>query len=154
MLARLRRSALVLVLVGGCDSGTTQAPSEPAAPVGPAPADPVPSVPTQALEARLWTSASCADRAYPRTLAFAGDGTFVARDLVSPCPEGAQCVWSGIVERKGTYTATADRIALALQGNEPAPAAKALPTELRREASGAPAEVDAGGTRCVYAHEP
>lgn len=155
MKATLRRASFAFVLVCACDSGKTQTPNDTAVPSDTAPpTEPGPKEPTPALDGATWTSASCGERTYPRTIAFATDGTFLARDLVSPCPEGAQCVWSGIVERKGTYTATADRIALVQEGNEPAPAAKALPAELQREASGAPAEVDAGGARCVYASEP
>ncbi|MBL8741408.1 MAG: hypothetical protein JNK04_09950, partial [Myxococcales bacterium] len=40
------------------------------------------------------------------------DGRFVADDRVSPCPPGTQCIWSGIVHRKGTWKRVALTLAL------------------------------------------
>ena len=50
-----------------------------------------------------WYSSSCLERAYTRGLVMYPNGTFTASDLVSPCPKGAQCIWSGIVTRAGTW---------------------------------------------------
>lgn len=146
------RLAVLVAAVTACDPAPTQPPVTTAIPTEPTPPD-EPATPPP-LHGAPWESASCGERTYPRTLELREDGSFLARDLVSPCPEGATCVWSGIVERAGTYTASADRITLVRAGNEPAPAAKALPDALQREPSGAPAEVDAGGARCVYTRAP
>ncbi|NUO49511.1 MAG: hypothetical protein HOV80_11710 [Polyangiaceae bacterium] len=50
-----------------------------------------------------WVSASCGQRTYPREITLAKDGSFTARDLVSPCPPDKMCVWSGIVNREGKW---------------------------------------------------
>lgn len=145
------RLAVLAVLVTACDPAPTGQPTNPPSTGGEPTTGGEPAPTAAPLHGAPWQSPTCGERTYPRTIELREDGSFLARDLVSPCPEGATCVWSGIVERAGTYAATADLITLVLAGNEPAPAAKALPTELQREASGAPAEVDAGGARCVYA---
>ena len=43
---------------------------------------------------------------------FAADGTFEKRDLVSPCPAGATCFWSGIVTNSGTWNIASSEIEL------------------------------------------
>lgn len=60
----------------------------------------------------LWWSEACGARSYPRELELSSDGTFVARDLVSPCPPAANCVWSGIVTWSGTWAGDEDGISL------------------------------------------
>jgi hypothetical protein len=96
-----------------------------------------------------WVSPSCGARTYPRELELLVDGRFVSRDLVSPCPAGVSCVWSGIVERSGRFTVTEARIALVVEKGEAARGGQALPETLVVE-GGAPVE-EAGGARCVYA---
>lgn len=51
-----------------------------------------------------WSSAACGDRSYERVITLLPDFTFSAEDRVSPCPEGAQCIWSGVVPWSGTWT--------------------------------------------------
>ena len=51
-----------------------------------------------------WSSPSCGERTYERTLSLRPDFTFSAEDRVSPCPAGAQCIWSGVVPWSGTWT--------------------------------------------------
>ncbi len=51
-----------------------------------------------------WQNASCGERQYLRRITFETGGTFVATDEVAPCPEGAECVSSGIIEWHGTWT--------------------------------------------------
>jgi hypothetical protein len=54
-----------------------------------------------------WVSASCGERTYERRISFYNDRrTFEGQDLVSPCPEGTQCVWSGIVNFNGRWWPT------------------------------------------------
>lgn len=50
-----------------------------------------------------WSSPACEGRAYERRFRFS-EGRFEAKDLVAPCPPGTLCVWSGILDRAGTWT--------------------------------------------------
>ncbi|MFH1465683.1 MAG: hypothetical protein ABIO70_14955 [Pseudomonadota bacterium] len=50
-----------------------------------------------------WASAACEGRAFERQIRFT-EGRFAAKDLVAPCPPGTLCVWSGIIDRAGTWT--------------------------------------------------
>jgi len=52
----------------------------------------------------IWQSDSCGDaRTYVRAIAVDDNGMWRSRDMVSPCPPGTQCMWSGIVEANGTW---------------------------------------------------
>jgi hypothetical protein len=73
----------------------------------------------------------------------------MAEDLVSPCPPNVACVWSGIVNRRGTYARAGDAITLTVSGTPPPQGQPLPPTLVIDAATRAPAE-DAGGTRCVY----
>ncbi len=57
-----------------------------------------------------WVSTSCGERTYERRISFFGEPsdrrTFEGQDRVSPCPEGAQCIWSGIVAFNGRWWST------------------------------------------------
>lgn len=139
----------IAVAMGACDPVATT--TTPTTTPSPAPQPEQPDAdPAIELAGAVWMSPECGERTYARTLELAADGTFVVRDLVSPCPEGATCVWSGIVERRGTYTATNDGIALVLADDTKGPGAKPLPTTLGRDATGAPTERGAGGVTCFY----
>lgn len=101
-------------------TGLGSAPGSAAGPTTPAPtptsaatAEPTASAAQPDVLAGTWTSPSCGERKYERELTFSADGTYAARDLVSPCPKGVACVWSGIVERKGTWTVSGADVALA-----------------------------------------
>ena len=98
-----------------------------------------------------WRSPSCGDRTYPREIQFAADGTFQSADLVSPCPPNVACVWSGIVNRKGTFTVAAGKITLT--PTEPGGAqGRPLPTTLGIDPkTGAPFEQTDGSPACTYA---
>jgi hypothetical protein len=91
-----------------------------------------------------WTSGSCGSRKYPRVITLAEGGTFTAEDRISPCPKGVQCVWSGIVVWKGTWSPSGDAITLGESGSSAGPKGEPHPTRL--DWKGAPSE---GG--CVYA---
>jgi hypothetical protein len=53
----------------------------------------------------LWENASCGERKYRRKITFLErDSKFVAVDEVAPCPPGATCVWSGIINWHGSWT--------------------------------------------------
>lgn len=58
----------------------------------------------------VFENSSCADRKYLRRIKFLEDGSFTALDAVAPCPEGAQCVWSGIIHWRGTWKMSGDVI--------------------------------------------
>jgi hypothetical protein len=86
--------------------------------------DPAPSAtaPALAVEPRTalgvaaivgaWEGPSCEGRNYVRRVTFEGDGTFMAIDLVAPCPAGAACVWSGMILWKGTWQLRDSRVVL------------------------------------------
>jgi len=69
-------------------------------------------MPTGASPVGVWESPACDARTYARRLELRADQTFTAEDFVSPCPEGAQCVWSGIETRKGEWQKGAKLILL------------------------------------------
>jgi hypothetical protein len=60
----------------------------------------------------LWSSESCKARAYARELSLNEDGSYTGHDLVSPCPRGAQCSWTGIVTWGGTWVRVDDTLLL------------------------------------------
>lgn len=45
------------------------------------------------------------ERKYPRHIVLSEDMSYTLTDLVSPCPPGGMCAWSGVVTAKGTWTA-------------------------------------------------
>jgi hypothetical protein len=52
----------------------------------------------------VYTSKSCGARGYARVVTLdAVKKTVAIDDRVSPCPPDVQCVWSGIVSRRGTF---------------------------------------------------
>lgn len=118
--------ALMLVLGCGCNraipsaTSNVPAPAETtAAPTVRSTARPVETAKPPPVDAPTgtWTSASCGDRSYTREISLATDMTFVARDLVAPCPPNVACVWSGIVERKGTWTLDGTKLTLTTDPN-------------------------------------
>jgi hypothetical protein len=95
-----------------------------------------------------WSSPSCGDRKYARELSIAEGGTFTARDLVSPCPPGAACVWSGIVERSGKWVADGSRLTFTVESGADAKPGVPFVTELE---IGAEVLVESvSGQRCEY----
>ncbi len=169
MLSLHMKSAVVglVVVLEGCDVNVTQ--TTPTASTGaptsdisvPAPATtppaPATSTPTAAPESSHqasvspvvggWSSPSCGDRKYTRTIRFDDKGGFAAQDLVSPCPPDAKCIWSGIVDRKGSYVAAGKQLKLTITNAPKGPGA-AFPETL--ELSPGPTEKQ-GGVTCVYA---
>lgn len=92
--------AVLLIGCGGAARNGTETPAPKPTVTGP------PTVQTT-LQGR-WKSLPCSGRDYVRELNLYQDGTYEARDLVSPCPEGATCIWSGIEVHKGTWGRDAD----------------------------------------------
>ena len=142
-------------------SSTTVATPEPTAPPVATPPPPIltppptssgprPETPPAGGVAGRWISPSCGARKYERRFTFADDGTFEALDLVSPCPKGMACVWSGIVTSKGTWKMAGDQIRLAVTAPGTGPGSAGLPATLALDpATHAPVE-RAGSTTCVY----
>lgn len=50
-----------------------------------------------------WTSTGCEGRSYARNIRFESENTWAAIDLVSPCPTGTTCSWSGLVTFSGIW---------------------------------------------------
>jgi hypothetical protein len=71
----------------------------------------------------VWENSSCGEREFLRRIELKGDGTFSAVDEVAPCPPEAKCVWSGVINWRGTWEKAGERIALSL---EPVPGEKPL----------------------------
>ena len=94
-------------------------------------------------------SAACGSRNYARELEFRPDGTFSAKDLMSPCPLGANCVWSGIMERSGTFAVRDATITLTVTKGGELGGAQPLPQTLTFE-RGNLVEAIANST-CAYA---
>lgn len=96
-----------------------------------------------------WVSPSCSGRTYARKIQFDKAGSFDAQDLVSPCPPKVQCIWSGIVNNRGTFTVegTTVRLAITQPGG---PKGQPLPPTLALDPkTSAPMETQ-DGAKCVY----
>jgi hypothetical protein len=142
-------------------SGTKPAPepAETTAATSPAPApsptpapapSPAPAEPKQTWLG-VWNSVSCGQRKYVREVTFAEEGKVTGRDLISPCPKNVDCVWSGIVDWKGTYEVKGDTIALDVAISVGPKGKLTLPTELGWDESKALVVEDPGGAACAYA---
>lgn len=125
----------MLVLLLACRCAQEVPPADGGVPVDPS-----------AYTAKLWTSASCGDRAYPRELTLAQGGTYSGRDLVSPCPEGTTCIWSGIIDFSGGWAQAHDLVTLSESTATPGPGT-ARPKTVRYESAGKTLVDDLG---CAY----
>jgi len=59
-----------------------------------------------------WRSEPCATRNHPRLLDLHVEGTFRAKDLISPCPEPWRCIWSGVEVTEGSWQLEGSRVLL------------------------------------------
>jgi len=50
-----------------------------------------------------WTSTGCEGRTYARNVRFEANHRYAVVDLVSPCPVGATCAWSGLTTFDGIW---------------------------------------------------
>lgn len=95
-----------------------------------------------------WSSAACGDaRKYAREITFHADGRFDATDLVSPCPPDARCVWSGLLNRSGTYATSGSTVKLTT-GPASNKAGAPFPEDLAFE--GGVVSENAASARCAY----
>jgi hypothetical protein len=133
----MNRAALACLLLTACTATHEEPPLAAQPEVAPAPAQEAPAPPEQlvpeveeaappppAAAGRFplpsaWSSPACATREYERQIRFEGD-RFHAKDLVAPCPPGTLCVWSGIIDRSGSFSL--DRKQLRLLPDTDAPA--------------------------------
>lgn len=99
-----------------------------------------------------WDSPTCGARTYARTLTFVDAAAFSAQDLVSPCPKGTTCVWSGIINRSGSYRIEKDLVTLTVGKTSTGPAKTDFPTTLTLDANRTPVEAGSDGKPCVYRH--
>lgn len=132
------------LLLIGCSA------SVPEAPPVPPPDDGAPKVQTLLGEAKGihflgdWTGAACGGRGYARNLRFEEDGTYAGVDLVSPCPPGASCVWSGLVGFTGVWKQEGEKLHLREIGGG-ADQGAAHPTEVTANEAGQLVE-----NGCIY----
>ncbi len=82
-----------------------------------------------------WTSAGCGGRAYPRNLVLVANGTYAGIDLVSPCPSGATCAWSGIAGFAGVWKQEGKKVLLREIGG-PIARGSPHPTEIESTVDG------------------
>jgi hypothetical protein len=124
--------------------------SAPAASSGAAAVEPSP------VPAGTYRSASCGTRKYARVVHLSAPNKIQMDDLVSPCPPGARCMWSGIVVRTGTYSVVSGkhvgapmRLALTLTKD---PRSEAPPPHLLWWNSRG--ELSEPDEKCLYKPEP
>ena len=113
---RERFAVALLVAAGlsGCASSSGEPPAQPALEI-PA-ASPAATSDPSAWTGR-WSSAPCGLRPFERVLEITAEGTFQLEDRISPCPEDAVCVWSGIETLGGSWRARARGIRLDASGD-------------------------------------
>ncbi len=133
-------------------SGTAAAPSASTPAPQPSASTPPPAPPAPTTEAWVgpWKSASCGARKYVRTLTLAADGSVTGQDLISPCPKGVDCVWSGIVDWKGTYEKTDATIKLDVTINGGPKGKLTLPAELTWDDTAKSVGEKNGSDSCAY----
>ncbi len=131
----MRIVCIALVLVSACNHSGESPQTQPTVSVAPpaptASAKPTPPVPASGPGLGTWVGAPCAGRSYERVVTLGPENAIEITDRVSPCPPGAQCIWSGLVVRSGTFTVESpsalgkpSRLVLAI---EEAESAKAQP---------------------------
>lgn len=123
----------------------TPAPAAPAsgepAPTSAAPGPGDPTVPTLLGDVKGvafvgdWTSPSCGGRAYARNIHFDAENSYAGIDLVSPCPTGTTCVWSGMIAYAGIWVQEGDRLKLREIGGPTGPGSP-HPTEFTATVEG------------------
>lgn len=112
------RALALSVLLAGCTTASPEANTQ----APPAPSSAAPAPPPPRADGKLegsWKSNACGARKYRRDLKLEAGGRFESLDLVSPCPQGAVCVWSGIVDRKGTWKLEGATVRLTVEGEDP-----------------------------------
>ncbi|MCU0661244.1 MAG: hypothetical protein MUC50_02845 [Myxococcota bacterium] len=62
-----------------------------------------------------WDNSSCGERKFRRQVVLEASGKISGTDFVAPCPPRAQCVWSGIVGWRGTWSSTSAGLSVALE---------------------------------------
>ena len=112
-----------------------------------------PPTPAPASIVGTWLSETCGERSYARELVFVEGGSYVRLDLVSPCPPGTLCIWSGIVHFTGGWRQDGDKIRLIeeVQVGSGGPAGfVSSPEELVVDAETPKITAHVAGEDCVY----
>jgi hypothetical protein len=162
---RTSLAAACLIIVAGCSGPASQQPSGGSTTVVIPPASgdttaagtsdhaPVSSSSSGSPDASKivgsWSSASCGERKYARSITLSDGGSFEAEDRVSPCPPKVTCIWSGIVNRHGTYAVQGSQLTLTT-AEDKAGAGKAMPFPTSLAIEGGALVEDAGGAKCSY----
>jgi hypothetical protein len=97
-----------------------------------------------------WSSLICGARNYERRLTLMENGTISGDELVSPCPPNAQCVWSGIVSWKGTWTAQGNDITLVAKAEGTGAHLAQLPQQLHWDPARKALYEDGASGPCLY----
>lgn len=124
----------LLVIWLGC---AAELPPPPPPPVDPATST-VPTLLGDAPGVRFlgnWTSPSCGGRGYARNLRFEAEQAYAGIDLVSPCPKGTTCVWSGMTGFAGIWKQEGTKLLLREMGGGTATGGP-HPTEVESTADG------------------
>ncbi len=130
----------------GSTSSVTIDPAPPPIPTQVASASPTAAPSTELVG--TFASPSCDKRTYAREITFGKDGKFSAQDLVSPCPPGARCVWSGILARAGTFSLAGSTVTLTVTEGADSKPGSPLPATMTF--TGGALSESAGGATCAY----
>ncbi len=129
---------LATLACSGKSNGEVDAPVKPSVEEPSGPTSPPPPQDAEAPGAVVatWLGEPCGERAYPRELTFTPDFRYHGRDLISPCPEGVTCIWSGILEYTGTWQGDANLITLHEESAQSSEQGQPRPTAMRHTHSG------------------
>ena len=111
------------------EAALPEVPAEAAPPEVPAEADSISTSSTSPVGS--WSSTGCGERTYERRVALLEGGTFSGQERISPCPPGANCMWSGVHSFTGQWTLAEQTVALTVTKTDAQDAqAKAWPDAL------------------------
>jgi hypothetical protein len=134
-------SLLMALACSGKTNGDHEAPAASAPAEAQSEAPPMAPPPPDKAQApgaivATWLGEPCGERPYPREITFTPDFRYHGRDLVSPCPEGVTCVWSGVLEFSGTWQGDAALLTLSEESGQDNELAQPRPTTMRHTHSG------------------
>ena len=66
-----------------------------------------------------WTSPPCGGRNYARNVHFDSDQHYAVVDMVSPCPPGTSCIWSGLTGFSGIWAQEGTKLRVQEIGSGP-----------------------------------
>lgn len=140
---------LLMLLALACQPRPAPTPEPAPPPPAPSPAPPPPPPGAAPGEARGWASPSCGARAYERRIFLHPDFSYTTEERVAPCPPDVTCVWSGVLNTRGTWAEAGD--ILTFTETEGGPQGEPRPTTLRWTADRAGLVEVQGEVECPYA---